>query len=183
MIQCGARKGLPEARKVFQSFRDAGEKILVPLGQLLFWEDRYIGKQLEHFTIAPALYGPLSATRLHLHAFGLPPRGFVSISLTPLHSADGLPFAKTGSGWNSALLYAPVEGYNLGTTHFLRGGTFGYLMFKSLVLCVFFLHASTSLLVTLPSAKAFMRHDMRFKPRHSALRSFSSRRTFLSKER
>ena len=34
MIQCGLRKGVAEARNVFQSPRLAGEKSLVPTGQL-----------------------------------------------------------------------------------------------------------------------------------------------------
>jgi hypothetical protein len=103
-IQFGARKGLAEAMKVVQSKRERGEKIFVPRGQLPFCEDRWTSWQLEHFTIAPLEYGPFSATRLHLHCLGLPVRGFVSISFTPLHSTDGLPLANVGNGWNSALL-------------------------------------------------------------------------------
>jgi hypothetical protein len=63
-----------------------------------------------HFTIAPLEYGPFNATRLHLQVLGLPPLHFVSISFTPLHSTDGLPFAKVGKDENSALLYSAVEG-------------------------------------------------------------------------
>jgi hypothetical protein len=36
MIQFGARKGFADSMNVFQSFRDAGAKSLVPRGQLFF---------------------------------------------------------------------------------------------------------------------------------------------------
>jgi hypothetical protein len=83
-------------------------------------------------------------TRRHLQDLGLPGYGVSEISSTPLHSWDSFPFAKAGSGANSARLYAPVEGYNLGSTHFASFGTLGYLMSKYFVECDFFLHASTS---------------------------------------
>ena len=57
-------------------------------------------------------------TRSHLHDVGLPVAGVVETSLTPVHSlAPNLPFARVGSGVNSAALYSAVLGYNSGTTH------------------------------------------------------------------
>jgi len=50
---------------------------------------------------------------------------------------------------------------------------FGRFKLKKVVLTVFFLHVSTSFPDTFPSPKAPMRQSMRFKPRHSALRSNS----------
>jgi hypothetical protein len=41
-------------KKVCQSALDAGEKILVPDGQLFFWYDVRTSLQLEHFTNGPA---------------------------------------------------------------------------------------------------------------------------------
>jgi hypothetical protein len=38
-IQCGARNGFADAKKVFQSARDAGEKIFMPAGQEFFCVD------------------------------------------------------------------------------------------------------------------------------------------------
>jgi hypothetical protein len=54
MIQWGARNGPALARKTFQSLRLAGEKILVPCGQLSLSDDRRTDLQPVHFTMAPA---------------------------------------------------------------------------------------------------------------------------------
>jgi len=54
-IQCGLRKAFPpDAKKVFQSDRDAGEKSLVSLGQLFLWYDLRASIPFVHFRRAPA---------------------------------------------------------------------------------------------------------------------------------
>ena len=53
-IQCGARSGLADTKKVCQSSLLAGEKILVPLGQLLLSADRRTSLHPVHATIGPA---------------------------------------------------------------------------------------------------------------------------------
>merc|ERR1719162_31407 len=110
MIQCGCRRGAAEAKNVFQSALVAGEKTLVPSGQLFLSFDLRASMQLVHFTTGPGEKYPFRARRLHLHDFGLPLAAVVDISVTPLHSVEILPFASMGSGANSALLYAPVAG-------------------------------------------------------------------------
>jgi hypothetical protein len=77
MIQWGLRKGTAERMNVRQSERLAGEKILVPKGQLFLSFARRTSKQPEHFKSMLAEYSPLSSTFLHLHPFGLPDLGFV----------------------------------------------------------------------------------------------------------
>jgi hypothetical protein len=73
MIQCGALKGLPpDARKVFQSARLCGEKILVPSGQLFFSPVFFTVKQFVHFRTAPAEYEPFNFSFAHLQLLGLP---------------------------------------------------------------------------------------------------------------
>jgi len=65
-------------------------------------------------------------TRSHLHDAGLPGAGVVEIAPTPVHSfAPALPFAKVGSGANSAALYSAVFGYKSGTTQASKGGGVG----------------------------------------------------------
>jgi len=51
MIQWGLRNGPAEPKKVFQSSRDAGAKIFVPLGQLFFWVDFDTSRQPLHLRI------------------------------------------------------------------------------------------------------------------------------------
>merc|ERR1719453_1856786 len=92
MIQFGARRGCAEEMNVFQSWRDLGEKSLVPSGQLLLSCVRRMSKQFTHFTTGPGEYGPFNVKRSHLHVLGLPTAGFVAISATPVHSlASTLP--------------------------------------------------------------------------------------------
>jgi len=124
----------------------------------------------------------LSATRVHLAPLGLPPIGIVEIETMPLQGADAMPFARVGKGEKFARLYAPVEGYKRGMAHVFFGRIRGFFKLNWFVLTDIFLHASTSGPVTLPSAKALMRHAMRFKPRHSALRSIDSWSPFLTAE-
>jgi len=110
---------------------------------------------------------------------GLPRIGVVEIETMPLQGADAMPFARVGKGEKFARLYAPVEGYKRGMAHVFFGRTRAFFRLNWRVSTDFFLHTSTSEPVTLPSAKALMRHAMRFKPRHSALRSIDSRYPFL----
>jgi len=62
----------PEFLTVCQSLALAGEKSLVPSGQLLLSFVLYIVKQDVHFIREPAEYAPLSATLVHLQLLGLP---------------------------------------------------------------------------------------------------------------
>jgi len=75
-IQCGARKGPAEVRKVFQSPRLAGEKIFMPLGQLFFWLALRTSMHCSHLTKYPARYFPDKSTLEHLQDLGLPDFGF-----------------------------------------------------------------------------------------------------------
>jgi len=54
MIQCGARSGEADEMKVFQSARVAGEKTLVPFGQLFLSLDRRTSLHFLHATMGPA---------------------------------------------------------------------------------------------------------------------------------
>jgi len=76
MIQWGLRKGLAESMKTFQSARDAGEKSLVPIGQLFFCVDLCTSKQLLHLMSILAEYSPVSAMFSQRHPVGLPGLGF-----------------------------------------------------------------------------------------------------------
>jgi hypothetical protein len=67
--------------KVFQSDRDAGEKIFMPLGQLFFCVDLYTLRHCEHFSNSFAEYGPASCTFVHLQDEGLPGAGFFEKAL------------------------------------------------------------------------------------------------------
>jgi len=116
MIQFGARKGWADLMKESQSSRVCGAKSLVPMGQLLLSFERRMSLQFLHTTTGPGEYGPFMVMRSHLHDLGLPTFGISEISATPVHSfASTLPFAKIGSGVNSAALYAEVVGYRFGT--------------------------------------------------------------------
>jgi len=55
MIQCGARSGAADVMNVFQSARVAGEKTLVPFGQLFLSLDRRTSLQFLHATMGPAV--------------------------------------------------------------------------------------------------------------------------------
>jgi len=55
MIQYGARKGVAERMKAFQSSRLLGANNLVPAGQLFFSFDFETFKQFVHFNSTPGL--------------------------------------------------------------------------------------------------------------------------------
>jgi len=63
--------------KVFQSSRDAGEKSLVPVGQLFFCVDLLTFKHPLHLSKTPAEYFPASSIFSHMHPDGLPFFGVV----------------------------------------------------------------------------------------------------------
>jgi len=60
----------------FQSAREAGEKSLVPMGQLFFCVDLRTSKQLLHLMSILVEYLPVSATFSQTHPVGLPSFGF-----------------------------------------------------------------------------------------------------------
>jgi len=64
---------------VFQSRRDLGEKIFMPLGQLFFCWARETLRHCSHFTSDPAEYGEARTIGEHLHEVGLPAFGFSQI--------------------------------------------------------------------------------------------------------
>jgi hypothetical protein len=74
MIQFGARSGVAEPMKAFQSSRLEGAKILVPTGQLFFSIALLTLRQFIHFKSTPGLYlfPEAISTFLHTHPLGLP---------------------------------------------------------------------------------------------------------------